>query len=156
MLRFSNEYVICFSLSRLQDKLQANNINENQTSGKKNSQHDNNTKGRERKVLTRLPPGATSAGVFPSPPPRGVLVIRTPRCPDGTKGFLKRQHCVILYERTVNTDIIVSCIQRLFPLQKNKYCMRLPQIFLYISQYIVFIKETVLFDQVRYISESKL
>ncbi|KAG6449025.1 SUZ domain-containing protein 1 [Manduca sexta] len=82
----SPEDVIDDNLSRLQDKLQANQINDNSNSGKKN----NEAKGKDRKVLVRLPPGATAAGVFPSPPPRGVLVIRTPRGPDGTKGFLKR------------------------------------------------------------------
>lgn len=76
-----------FSLSRLQEKLQANNINDNKT---KNCQSENNSKVKERKVLARLPPGATAAGVFPSPPPPGVLVIRTPRGPDGTKGFVRR------------------------------------------------------------------
>lgn len=76
------------SLSRLQDKFQANNLNDNQNSSKKNCQIE--TKGKEKKVLARLPPGATAAGVFPSPPPRGVLVIRTPRGPDGTKGFVRR------------------------------------------------------------------
>ncbi|XP_026734760.1 SUZ domain-containing protein 1 [Trichoplusia ni] len=87
----SPEDVIDDNLSRLQDKLQANNLNDNQNSNKtKTSQCDNNTKGRERKVLSRLPGGAAGGGVFPSPPPRGVLVIRTPRGPDGTKGFLKR------------------------------------------------------------------
>ncbi|CAB3236575.1 unnamed protein product [Arctia plantaginis] len=87
----SPEDVIDDNLSRLQDKLQANNINDSQNSGKtKNSQSDTNAKGKERKVLTRLPSGATAAGVFPSPPPRGVLVIRTPRGPDGTKGFQNR------------------------------------------------------------------
>lgn len=77
-----------YSLTRIQDKLQANNINEcqSQTSAKTK----NDAKGKERKVLARLPPGATSAGVFPSPPPRGVLVIRTPRGPDGSKGFQRR------------------------------------------------------------------
>ncbi|KAL0839081.1 hypothetical protein ABMA28_017061 [Loxostege sticticalis] len=90
----SPEDVIDDNLSRLQDKLQANNLNDNQnsnTSGKsKNCHNDTNAKGKERKVLARLPPGATPAGVFPSPPPRGVLVIRTPRGPDGTKGFVRR------------------------------------------------------------------
>ncbi|CAH2981017.1 unnamed protein product [Chilo suppressalis] len=89
----SPEDVIDDNLSRLQDKLQANNLNDNQnhnTSKTKNSNIENNTKGKERKVLSRLPPGATAAGVFPSPPPRGVLVIRTPRGPDGTKGFARR------------------------------------------------------------------
>ncbi|CAH0585905.1 unnamed protein product [Chrysodeixis includens] len=87
----SPEDVIDDNLSRLQDKLQANNLNDNQNSNKtKTTQCDNNTKGRERKVLSRLPGGAAGAGAFPSPPPRGVLLIRTPRGPDGTKGFLKR------------------------------------------------------------------
>ena len=87
-----NVFFLFSSLSRLQDKLQANNLNDNQNNSNKTKspQTDNNTKGRERKVLSRLPPGATAAGVFPSPPPRGVLVIRTPRGPDGTKGFQKR------------------------------------------------------------------
>lgn len=93
-----------FSLCRLQEKFQANNIKENQTassdntntSSSKDSQKkpQNNcqseTKCKDRKVLSRLPPGATAAGVFPSPPPPGVLVIRTPRGPDGTKGFSGR------------------------------------------------------------------
>ncbi|XP_068633437.1 SUZ RNA-binding domain-containing isoform X2 [Battus philenor] len=57
---------------------------------KGNCHVDSNTKGKERKVLARLPPGATASGIFPSPPPPGVLVIRTPRGPDGTKGFLRR------------------------------------------------------------------
>ncbi|KOB78505.1 Uncharacterized protein OBRU01_02261 [Operophtera brumata] len=84
----SPEDVIDDNLTRIQDKLQANNINElqSQTSTKTKKE----TKEKERKVLARLPPGATPAGVFPSPPPRGVLVIRTPRGPDGTKGFQRR------------------------------------------------------------------
>ncbi|XP_053609918.1 SUZ domain-containing protein 1 [Plodia interpunctella] len=92
----SPEDVIDDNLSRLQDKLQANNLNDNQNSnsgsGKTKNCHNDNAKGnkQERKVLARLPPGATPAGVFPSPPPRGVLVIRTPRGPDGTKGFTRR------------------------------------------------------------------
>ncbi|XP_038209808.1 SUZ domain-containing protein 1-like [Zerene cesonia] len=84
----SPEDVIDDNLSRLQDKLQANNINDNPKSTK-NCQNDN-AKGREKKVLARLPPGATASGIFPSPPPPGVLVIRTPRGPDGTKGFVRR------------------------------------------------------------------
>nr|XP_004925191.3 SUZ domain-containing protein 1 [Bombyx mori] len=83
----SPEDIIDDKLTRLQDKLQANNLNDSQSNNKKNGE---NAKSKERKVLSRLPPGATPAGVFPSPPPRGVLVIRTPRGPDGTKGFLKR------------------------------------------------------------------
>ncbi|XP_022813869.1 SUZ domain-containing protein 1 [Spodoptera litura] len=88
----SPEDVIDDNLGRLQDKLQVINLNDNQNSSSKTKTPpcDNNTKGRERKVLPRLPPGATASGVFPSPPPRGVLVIRTPRGPDGTKGFQKR------------------------------------------------------------------
>ncbi|XP_034831721.1 SUZ RNA-binding domain-containing [Maniola hyperantus] len=86
----SPEDVIDDNLSRLQDKLQANNLNENQSTAKTKTCNENNTKGKERKVLSRLPPGATPAGVFPSPPPPGVLVIRTPRGPDGTKGFVRR------------------------------------------------------------------
>ncbi|CAG9786552.1 unnamed protein product [Diatraea saccharalis] len=89
----SPEDVIDDNLSHLQDKLQANNLNDNQNQncGKiKNCHNENNTKGKERKVLSRLPPGATVTGIFPSPPPRGVLVIRTPRGPDGTKGFVRR------------------------------------------------------------------
>ncbi|XP_049873084.1 SUZ domain-containing protein 1 [Pectinophora gossypiella] len=90
----SPEDVIDDNLSRLQDKLQANNLNDNQNhnqnGGKKTNSHNENGKGKEKKVLARLPPGATPAGVFPSPPPRGVLVIRTPRGPDGTKGFVRR------------------------------------------------------------------
>jgi hypothetical protein len=76
----------------LQDKLQANNLNDNQNSVKtKNCHNDNNAKAKDRKVLMRLPPGGTAPTVvFPSPPPRGVLVIRTPRGPDGTKGFARR------------------------------------------------------------------
>lgn len=83
---------ISFSLSRLQDKLQANNIDDNQNGGKTKNCHNENTKTKEKKVLVRLPPGATTAGVFPSPPPPGVLVItpRAPRGPDGTKGFMRR------------------------------------------------------------------
>ncbi|XP_045498187.1 SUZ domain-containing protein 1-like [Colias croceus] len=84
----SPEDVIDDNLGRLQDKLQANNINDNPKSTK-NCQNDN-AKGREKKVLARLPPGATASGIFPSPPPPGVLVIRTPRGPDGTKGFVRR------------------------------------------------------------------
>ncbi|CAK1579971.1 unnamed protein product [Parnassius mnemosyne] len=88
----SPEDVIDDNLTRLQEKLQANNISDAQNTGKtKNNCHnDTNTKGKERKVLVRLPPGATASGIFPSPPPPGVLVIRTPRGPDGTKGFLRR------------------------------------------------------------------
>lgn len=71
-----------FSLSHLQDKLQANNLNDGKS---KNCQ--NETKWKERKVLARLP---GVSGIFPSPPPPGVLVIRTPRGPDGTKGFVRR------------------------------------------------------------------
>ncbi|XP_047503621.1 SUZ domain-containing protein 1 [Pieris napi] len=78
----SPEDVIDDNLSRLQDKLQANNLNESKA---KNCQ--NETKVKERKVLARIP-GAS--GIFPSPPPPGVLVIRTPRGPDGTKGFVRR------------------------------------------------------------------
>ncbi|CAG9562127.1 unnamed protein product [Danaus chrysippus] len=85
----SPEDVIDDNLTRLQDKLQANNINDNSCKTK-NCHNENNTKGKERRVLARLPPGTTNAGVFPSPPPPGVLVIRTPRGPDGTKGFLRR------------------------------------------------------------------
>ncbi|KAI5646637.1 SUZ domain-containing protein [Phthorimaea operculella] len=88
----SPEDVIDDNLGRLQEKLQANNLNDNQNSNKKNNgnnQNENN-KTKEKKVLARLPTGATPAGVFPSPPPRGVLVIRTPRGPDGTKGFVRR------------------------------------------------------------------
>ncbi|CAG4955856.1 unnamed protein product [Colias eurytheme] len=83
----SPEDVIDDNLGRLQDKLQANNINDPKST--KNCQNDN-AKGREKKVLARLPPGATASGIFPSPPPPGVLVIRTPRGPDGTKGFVRR------------------------------------------------------------------
>ncbi|XP_072948986.1 uncharacterized protein [Epargyreus clarus] len=87
----SPEDVIDDNLSRIQDKLQAHNINGNQTSGKtKNCHNDNNTKGKEKKVLPRIPTTSTPTVVFPSPPPPGVLVIRTPRGPDGTKGFTKR------------------------------------------------------------------
>ncbi|KAJ0176817.1 hypothetical protein K1T71_007996 [Dendrolimus kikuchii] len=86
----SPEDVIDDNLTRLQDKLQANNINDN--SSKKNiHNNESNAKVKERKVLARLPPGATAVGLFPSPPPRGVLVIRTPRGPDGTKGFQKSE-----------------------------------------------------------------
>ncbi|KAL4705899.1 hypothetical protein ACJJTC_017481 [Scirpophaga incertulas] len=87
----SPEDVIDDNLTRLQDKLQANNLNENHPSGKtKTCSNDNNAKGKDRKVLTRLPSSASPTVVFPSPPPRGVLVIRTPRGPDGTKGFVRR------------------------------------------------------------------
>ncbi|XP_011559662.2 SUZ domain-containing protein 1 [Plutella xylostella] len=93
----SPEDVIDDNLSRLQEKLQPNNVKDtqnNQNSGKNtvqnNCNNQNNAKGKERKVLARLPPGATNSGVFPSPPPPGVLVIRTPRGPDGTKGFTRR------------------------------------------------------------------
>ncbi|XP_013187906.1 SUZ domain-containing protein 1 [Amyelois transitella] len=91
----SPEDVIDDNLSRLQDKLQANNLNDSpniNVGSSKTKNFHNDTKGnkQERKVLARLPPGATPAGVFPSPPPRGVLVIRTPRGPDGTKGFTRR------------------------------------------------------------------
>lgn len=81
-----------FSLSRLQDKLQVINIDDNQSGGKVKNCHNENTKAKEKKVLVRLPPGATTAGIFPSPPPPGVLVItpRAPRGPDGTKGFMRR------------------------------------------------------------------
>ncbi|XP_013180444.1 PREDICTED: SUZ domain-containing protein 1 [Papilio xuthus] len=86
----SPEDVIDDNLTRLQEKFQANNINDTQSLSKtKNCQADN-AKGKERKVLARLPGGATTTGIFPSPPPPGVLVIRTPRGPDGTKGFLRR------------------------------------------------------------------
>ncbi|XP_050351040.1 SUZ domain-containing protein 1-like isoform X1 [Nymphalis io] len=85
-----DKVTICFSLTRLQDKLQANNLNENQSGGKSKNCHNDNNKSKEKKVLVRLPPGATVAGVYPSPPPPGVLVIRTPRGPDGTKGFVRR------------------------------------------------------------------
>ncbi|CAK1554228.1 unnamed protein product [Leptosia nina] len=83
----SPEDVIDDNLTRLQDKLQANNLSDNAKSSK-NCQ--NETKGKERKVLARLSPGAAASGIFPSPPPPGVLVIRTPRGPDGTKGFIRR------------------------------------------------------------------
>ncbi|XP_059059734.1 SUZ domain-containing protein 1 [Achroia grisella] len=86
----SPEDVIDDNLNRLQDKLQANNLNDNHNVGKSKNCHSDNTKGKERKVLSRLPPGASPTGIFPSPPPRGVLVIRTPRGPDGTKGFTRR------------------------------------------------------------------
>ncbi|XP_026761858.1 SUZ domain-containing protein 1 [Galleria mellonella] len=86
----SPEDVIDDNLNRLQDKLQANNLNDNQNIGKNKNCNGDNGKGKERKVLSRLPPGASPAGIFPSPPPRGVLVIRTPRGPDGTKGFTRR------------------------------------------------------------------
>ncbi|KPJ16540.1 UPF0485 protein C1orf144-like [Papilio machaon] len=86
----SPEDVIDDNLKRLQEKFQANNINDTQNSGKTKNCHTDNAKGKEKKVLTRLPAGATASGIFPSPPPPGVLVIRTPRGPDGTKGFLRR------------------------------------------------------------------
>ncbi|KAI8436541.1 hypothetical protein MSG28_010072 [Choristoneura fumiferana] len=86
----SPEDVIDDNLSRLQEKLQANNISDSQNGNKVKNCHNDNAKGKERKVLARLPPGATASGVFPSPPPPGVLVIRTPRGPDGTKGFQQR------------------------------------------------------------------
>ncbi|XP_014356416.2 SUZ domain-containing protein 1 [Papilio machaon] len=86
----SPEDVIDDNLKRLQEKFQANNINDTQSSGKTKICHTDNAKGKEKKVLTRLPAGATASGIFPSPPPPGVLVIRTPRGPDGTKGFLRR------------------------------------------------------------------
>ncbi|XP_013134103.1 PREDICTED: SUZ domain-containing protein 1 [Papilio polytes] len=85
----SPEDVIDDNLTRLQEKFQANNINDTQSSGKIKNCHSD-TKGKERKVLARLPVGANTSGIFPSPPPPGVLVIRTPRGPDGTKGFLRR------------------------------------------------------------------
>ncbi|XP_061715831.1 SUZ domain-containing protein 1 [Cydia pomonella] len=86
----SPEDVIDDNLSCLQDKLQANSISDSQNGNKVKNCHNDNAKGKERKVLVRLPPGATASGVFPSPPPPGVLVIRTPRGPDGTKGFQRR------------------------------------------------------------------
>ncbi|XP_063363810.1 SUZ domain-containing protein 1 [Cydia amplana] len=86
----SPEDVIDDNLSCLQDKLQANSISDSQNGNKVKNCHNDNAKGKERKVLVRLPPGATASGVFPSPPPPGVLVIRTPRGPDGTKGFQQR------------------------------------------------------------------
>ncbi|XP_041979559.1 SUZ domain-containing protein 1 [Aricia agestis] len=82
----SPEDVIDDNLSRLQDKLQANNLNDNH--GGRHKNNDNHNK-KEKKVLVRLPPEATT-GIFPSPLPPGVLVVRTPRCPDGTKGFVRR------------------------------------------------------------------
>ncbi|XP_063536184.1 SUZ domain-containing protein 1 [Cydia strobilella] len=86
----SPEDVIDDNLSCLQDKLQANSISDSQNGNKVKNCHNDNAKGKERKVLVRLPPGATVSGVFPSPPPPGVLVVRTPRGPDGTKGFQRR------------------------------------------------------------------
>ncbi|VVD05831.1 unnamed protein product, partial [Leptidea sinapis] len=57
----SPEDVIDDNLTRLQDKLQANNLNDCQNHKEKNYNNDNNSKGKERKVLVRLPPGSTSS-----------------------------------------------------------------------------------------------
>ncbi|GBP50285.1 SUZ domain-containing protein 1 [Eumeta japonica] len=82
----SPEDVIDDNLSRLQEKLQANSL-----SDKSNKQGGCQIdKVKEKKILPRLPPGASPTGIFPSPPPPGVLVLRSPRGPDGTKGFIRR------------------------------------------------------------------